>query len=280
MMEQVADQNQFDAQAPQDPIESPDQFSGDEGAEWVLVPVTHVDHARRRRRMKFLAAGILAALVLVSAWMYKRTVDPVRALDEYDAGERALRLAHYQEAIVSFDRAISLKSDFADAYALRGRANIAIVKPAAAVPDFDRVITLRPRDPMGYLDRGSAYITLEEPKKAQADFSRAIELDPKLARAYNLRGVALRAQGLHQQALEDLTKAVDLNPSMDNLFQRGSTYQSLNQHQPAVADFTRVIALDPTSAQGYYARSQSFRALGDTQAAERDHLQARINDGR
>ena len=220
MMEQVADQNQFGDQQNRLPEEFPDQLAPAEDAEWVLVPVTHVDHARRRRRMKLLAAGVLVTLSLIAAWMYKRTVDPVRALDEYDAGERALRIAHYQEAIVSFDRAISLNSDFADAYTMRGRANVAVVKPAAAIPDFDKAISLRPRDPMGYLDRGSAYLTLEEFKKALDDFNRAVEVDPTLERAYNLRGITLRSMGQLKPALEDLTKAVNIIPNMDNLFQR------------------------------------------------------------
>jgi tetratricopeptide (TPR) repeat protein len=67
---------------------------------------------------------------------------------------------------------------------------------------------------------------------------------------------------------------------MDNLFQRGATYQLLNDHEFAIADFSQVIRLDQNSAQGYYARSQSFKALGDLESAERDHQQGRINDGR
>ncbi|MFM2125574.1 MAG: hypothetical protein RL328_2025, partial [Acidobacteriota bacterium] len=253
---------------------------GSPADEPVLVPVTELDHSSRRRRLKMLVAAAAICVAVTAAWLYKRTVDPVRALDEYDAGERALRLAHYQEAIVSLDRAISLKADFADAYALRGRANIAISKPAAAIPDFDKVLALRPRDPIAYVDRGSAFLAEEEPKKAVADFSRAIELDPKLARAYNLRGIALRGIGQTKEALADLTKAVEINPSMDNLFQRGATYQALNDHEFAILDFTRVIGLDPNSAQGFYARSKSFRAMGNNEAADRDHLQGRINDAR
>ena len=67
---------------------------------------------------------------------------------------------------------------------------------------------------------------------------------------------------------------------MDNIFQRGATYQILGQHETAIADFSRVISFEPGSAQAYFARSQSFRALGDNAAADRDHRTGRILDGR
>jgi tetratricopeptide (TPR) repeat protein len=83
-----------------------------------------------------------------------------------------------------------------------------------------------------------------------------------------------------QKALPDFIKAVELLPNMDNIYQRGATYQAVGQHERAIDDFSRVISFEPSSAQAYFARSQSFRAIGDMESANRDHRTGRILDGK
>jgi tetratricopeptide (TPR) repeat protein len=255
-------------------------FAPDEGElPWVLVPVSQDDHIRRKRRMVYAIIGLIVAAAAFGAWEYKQKTDPLRALEAFDAGERYLRQARYQQAIVSFDRAISYKNDYGDAYLMRGRANLSFGKPLIAIPDFTRVTELRPRDPIAVLDRGQAHMALHEYPEALSDFTRAVELDPKLDAAYNLRGTAIRAMGDPKKSLDDFNRAVELRGNMANYFQRGATYQMLGDHEFAIADFSRVISFEPASAEAYYSRSTSFKALGDLDSAQRDHDKARRLDG-
>jgi tetratricopeptide (TPR) repeat protein len=265
-----------------DPAEAPSTAPLDtEAAQpWNLVPVSATEFARAKKRRNLAIISSALVVIALGAWIYKRNVDPIHALEAFDAGERLQKTARYSQAIVSFDRAISLQPDYAEAYTMRGRTNIALARPLLAIPDFTRVIQLRPRDPQAFLDRGNAHVTLQEWKDALSDFDRAIELDPKLAVAYNLRGSAIRAMGDPQKALPDFIKAVELLPNMDNIYQRGATYQAVGQHERAIDDFSRVISFEPSSAQAYFARSQSFRAIGDMESANRDHRTGRILDGK
>ena len=258
----------------------PEKAEEEAAQPWNLVPVSADDFARVQNRRRWLIGTVAVVILALGGWIYKRSVDPIHALEAFDAGERLLRTARYSQAIVSFDRAISLQSDYAEAYLMRGRANISLARPLIAIPDFTKAIDLRPREPQPYLDRGTAQASLQDWKAALVDFNHAIELDPKLALAYNLRGGAVRAMGEPTKALADYTKAVELLPNMDNIFQRGATYQSLGRHQEAIDDFSRVISFEPGSAQAYFARSQSFRAIGDAASANRDHRTGRILDGK
>ncbi|MEO8100014.1 MAG: tetratricopeptide repeat protein [Acidobacteriota bacterium] len=245
---------------------------------WVLVPVSATDHARRKRRFVMMLGILALAVLLITGYIYKRSVDPIRGLEAFDVGERLLKTARYQQAIVSFDRAISLRPGFADAHLLRSKAYVALAKPALAMADLNIVIGLRPDDPQPYLDRARVHISQQELAEAIADCDRAAALDVKLDRAYNLRGVAVRTMGQPRKSLEDFTRAVELRPDMDNLYQRGSTYQELGEHEFAIADFSRVISFSPTSSQAYFARAKSYRAIGDNASAERDHSTARMLD--
>ncbi|GEM_PF-2267353 len=246
----------------------------------VLIPVSAEDVARRSRRIKLsIWAGVILALAL-AGWYYKRTVDPLQAKESYDSGLRLLKVARYDQAVLSFDRAVRLKPDLVDGYLMRARSYVGLAKTEEAIADFTRVIEMRPSDTAAVIERGLAYMDLKDYKAALADANRAIEADPKLAKAYNLRGLIVRTMGDPRKALEDFTRAVELAPNEDNYYQRGATYQLLNEHRKAIADFDQVIAFKPGDAPGYFARAESRRALGDIKGAQADHLQGRMIDGR
>lgn len=253
---------------------------GPDSSPLVLIPVTAEDAARKSRRDKLKwIAGILA-VALIAGWIYKRSTDPVRAKQAFDDAQRLFTLARYDQAVASCDRAISLKSDFTDAYLLRGRARVAVYEPAAAIADFAKAIQLRPHDPQLLIERASAQVDQKQYAAAVADTKAALAIDPKLARAYNIQGTALRAMGDGDGSISAFAHAVELEPNADNYYQRGATYQLLADHRHAVEDFTQAIAYDPDKPQAYFARAESERALGEIKEADADHLKGRILDGR
>ncbi len=244
----------------------------------VLIPVTAEDEARRKTRIQWTVAAAVVVVLAVTGYLYKRYTDPLNAKQSFDAGTRLYKIARYNQAILSFDRAIALQPGMADAYLMRGRSFVGDAKPERSLADFSQVIELRPRDPTGWLARGLAFLELNKFTEAINDASQAIAIDPKLAAAYNLRGSALRKSGDARKALDDFRRAVELEPSADNYYQRGATYALLGEHRLAIADFDKVIDTIPDLASAFYARAASKRAIGDTAGAEADHRQGRILD--
>jgi tetratricopeptide (TPR) repeat protein len=246
----------------------------------VLVPVSAEDFSRRKSRIGWSAATVILAALAATGYLYKRYVDPLHAKESFDAGTRLFKIARYNQAELSFDRAIALKPDFVDAYLLRGKSCVEQAEPEKALNDFTKAIELRPSDPAGWIARGSAYLELNNFEPAVADATQAVAANPKEAEAYALRGAALRKGGNPQKAIEDFNHAVTLDPSAKNYFERGATFQLVGDHQSAIADFDHVIELIPDLAGAYFARAESRRAIGDTRGAQEDHRQGRILDGR
>jgi tetratricopeptide (TPR) repeat protein len=245
----------------------------------VLIPVTAEDATRHRRRIQLALAAAIIAVLALAGYLYKRYTDPLNARESFDAGSRSLKIARYNQAILSFDRAIALKPDLVDAYLLRGKAYVGNAQPDRALRDFSKYIELRPSDPAGWVERGRAYLDLNRFQEAIADASQAIAANPMLAAAYNLRGSAIRKAGDPNKALDDFNKAVALEPDADNYYQRGATYQLTGEHRRAIDDFTQVIEMIPDMGHAYFARAESRRAIGDAEGARKDHLQGRILDG-
>jgi tetratricopeptide (TPR) repeat protein len=258
---------------------TPDPLEGGEPNQPLLmIPVEAADFTRRRRRN--LAIGWSAALIVLATagYLYKRSMDPVHAQESYDAGVRLMKITRYPQAILSFDRAIDLRSDFADAYLMRGRSFASDGHADKAIGDFTKVIELRPHDPQPWLDRARAYIDGKDYQSAIGDTAQALALDSNLADAHALSGTALRAMGNLDGALTDFSRAVTLAPVEANYFERGITYQMMGKHPQAIADFTQVISFAPDEAMAYFARAKSKRALGDEKGADEDHHTGRVID--
>lgn len=245
----------------------------------VLIPISAEDFARQKKKIGWMVAVAVLVIVAAGGYMYKRYTEPMQAKESFDAGTRLFKIARYNQAMLSFDRAIALQPDMADAYLLRGKSLVEQGDNEKAISDFTKVTELRPSDPAGWIARGAAYLELNKFPDAIRDASQAIAVNPKESAAYNLRGTAFRKSGDVKKAIDDFDKAVKLEPSAKNYFERGSTYQLLEQHQAAVADFDKVIETIPDLASAFFARAKSRRALGDIKGAEQDHLQGRILDG-
>jgi tetratricopeptide (TPR) repeat protein len=236
--------------------------------------------ARKARRTKLAWILPILAIAAVSGWIYKRSSDPIRAQQAFDAAQRLFDVARYDETIVSCDRAVALKPGLAEAYLLRGKAHAALYQGDQAIVDFTKAVELRSRDPQVLLERASAYLDQKNYTAAIADATAALAVDPNLARAHNLRGTGLRGARDTQAAIAEFTRAVEIDPNSDNYYQRGATYQLLADHGHAIEDFTQAIALDPDKPHTYFARAESERALGRTEEASKDHLRGRILDGK
>jgi tetratricopeptide (TPR) repeat protein len=261
-------------------VPEPDSHLNSDDQPQILVPMSADDDARRKARVRWaigIAAAIFIAVVICS---YKLYMDPLNARESFDAGSRLYKIARYNQAILSFDRAIALQPKMADAYFMRAKCFVGDAKPESSLADYSKYISLRPSDPAGYVARGLAYLDLNKIDQTVADATKAIELNPKLASAYNLRGSAIRKGGDAKRALEDFNHAVEYEPSADNLYQRGATYQLLGEHRLAIADFDKVIEIIPDLGNAFYARAASKRAIGDLKGAEADHHQGRVLDGK
>ena len=74
------------------------------------------------------------------------------------------------EALASYDKAIALKPDFAEAYNNRGIALRNMNRPEEALASCDRAIALKPDYAEAYSNRGNALRVLKRPEEALANY--------------------------------------------------------------------------------------------------------------
>ena len=191
------------------------------------------------------------------------------------------RLGRYDEALVSYDRAIALKPDYARAYNNRGVALGRLERHADALASYDRAVALMPDYAEALDNRGIALAELNRPAEALQSHERAIAFSPKYAEAFYNRGNVLRDLNRHVEAIDSYERALALKPDYAaahwNLadcclllgdFARGwQEYEwrwKLAQRENAVRNFQQPLWLGAQALQGRTILLHSELGLGDT----------------
>jgi tetratricopeptide (TPR) repeat protein len=99
-----------------------------------------------------------------------------RASISYQTAEKLLGLRHYQQALISYNAAIDLKSDFPAAYCGRGATHMALGNFQLAVADANRAIVLNPNYAIAYYLRGTANYTIGNLEIAKNNLNMAADL--------------------------------------------------------------------------------------------------------
>ncbi|MFJ2989260.1 tetratricopeptide repeat protein [Collimonas sp. NPDC087041] len=88
----------------------------------------------------------------------------------YNRGQTLFRLAHYEQAIKDYDKALSVYPEYSYAYNGRGAAYLELKQYQRAMSDFDKTIELNPRYFPPFIGRGLVYEKLNNLNAARWNY--------------------------------------------------------------------------------------------------------------
>jgi tetratricopeptide (TPR) repeat protein len=104
-------------------------------------------------------------------------------------------LKRFDEALASYDAAIAIRPDYAEAHCNRGNVLKDLNRFDDAIAGYDRSLTLAPDDAETYSNRGLALQQLKRLDESLACFERAVALRPDDPKAHWNKGLALLLRG-------------------------------------------------------------------------------------
>jgi tetratricopeptide (TPR) repeat protein len=122
---------------------------------------------------------------------------------EVDEGHPEKAIKHFTDAMARSGQSAKLHHYRADAFAMNGEFEKAIV-------DYDTAVRLNPSYPDTYLDRGNSHYQLSQLESAVKDFSEAIRLKPDWGEAHANRSVINIELGNSEESATDATTAKTL----------------------------------------------------------------------
>lgn len=228
-------------------------------------------------------------------------IHPQDANAHYQYGKLCLRgLRTANGARDAFQKAISLRPDFAEAYNGLGWAYFDLWGMRAAlggsppIPDvqhaieaFELAIDRKPDYADAYLGLGCAYVWMGRPEKALIHLQRVIELDPNRGEAWDLISGAYEALAQYEEAigarLQNMLSVSDKNreTALDcdhylpephlgiylHLIELGRLYEKTKRYDAAIQTYEHAIERNPGEPQGYHHLGLAYFAKGDKASA-------------
>ena len=195
----------------------------------------------------------------------------VRDTGAFEHGNALQATGRFAEAIGCYDRAISLKPDYMEAYRNRGNALRRLGRLTEAVASYDQAIEVRPTV-AAYTNRGNVLRELKRTEEALESYDRAIALNPHYAEVHNNRGSALQELGRFDEAAASYQRAIALKPEYaephSNL---GVALTKLRRLDEAMAAFDSAIALKEDYAEAIWNRGLARLLIGQYSSGWRDY---------
>ncbi len=158
---------------------------------------------------------------------YPRSLVVINILGAVQQGQGKLL-----EAVTSYEKAIQIQPDFAEAYSNRGGVLQELGQPGEAVESCNKAIQLKPDNPITYNNRGNALRDLGHLEEALNNYDKAIQLNADYAEAYSNRGHTLSELGCLNEATQSMQTAIEKAP--DNSLISDSLIVLLNHHTPNI----------------------------------------------
>jgi tetratricopeptide (TPR) repeat protein len=153
-------------------------------------------------------------------------------------GQAFVQLGKYNTSLDDFTKAISIDSNYSDAFYYRGMAKIDMNMFPEAVIDLSKAIQSNPRDIEAIIARGLARMKVQDIKGAFSDLNIAIEHRTKNPEVFAARGYLFVISSDFKHALADYNQAIKLNPNNQFYYKfRGISEVKLEFYQEAINDF-------------------------------------------
>jgi tetratricopeptide (TPR) repeat protein len=172
------------------------------------------------------------------------------------------KLKRFDEALASYDRALAVRPDYADALYNRGITLQELKRFDEALASYDRALAVRPDYAGALNNRGNVLRELKRFDEALASYDRALALQPDHAGALNNRANTLRELKRFDEALASYARALAVRPDhAEALYNRGITLHELKRFEEALASYDGALAVRPDHAEALDNRGNTLHEL-------------------
>jgi tetratricopeptide (TPR) repeat protein len=191
-------------------------------------------------------------------------------------------LGRFAQALESYDRLLAESAGHASALCNRGLVLEQFGRLDDALTSYDRALAAQPNFVEALCNRGNLLSRLGRLSEALADYDRALVVRSDHAEALYNRGNVLVALGRPHDALETYERALLARPDYaEALCNHGAALAALGRNDEALASYDRALAVAPGFSEALSNRGNALKALGrlDEALASYDHaLTARPDD--
>ncbi|NMG06614.1 tetratricopeptide repeat protein [Brasilonema sp. UFV-L1] len=171
-------------------------------------------------------------------------------------------LQRYEEALLSYDKAILLDPNYAWVWLVRGAVLWSLKRYKEALVSYKKVISLGFDDASIWCLQGNVLDKLQRYEEALVSYDKAIELDSNYQWAWANRGWPLKKLQRYEEALVSYDKAIELNLNYAWAWaKRADVLDNLQRYEEALVSYDKAIELNPNYAWAWANRGDVLDKL-------------------
>ncbi|WP_424097685.1 tetratricopeptide repeat protein [Moorena producens] len=188
------------------------------------------------------------------------------AIELNSQGESLRQAGKYQQALMTYDKAIARNSDLAEAHWGRCYSLNSLGRTQEGLAACDQALGLKPDYPEALWSKGAALESQNTPTaitQALTLYEQAIAFKPDFAEAWINRGVALHKLKRYSEAIKAYERALQLNPnSADAWSNLGAALWDVGQLDQGINAMEKALQIQPNHPNARNLRQQARQKLG------------------
>jgi len=184
-------------------------------------------------------------------------------------------LGQFDAAVVSYEKALKLKPDYAEAYANLGDVYKNSGHFDMAIINYERALNIKPDFLVVLGNLGNVYSDSGQLAKAVKYYERALKINPDIAIIYNNLGIALKGLGRLGEAISSYERALKIKPDFAIVYcNLGNVRRDIGQLEAAVECYKEALKIKPDYVEACINIGNIYRNLGNLDAAIEYYEQA------
>ena len=228
-------------------------------------------------------AEIQSVFALYSNGQIQEALDAVETLTKDYPNEPLLynisgacykEIGQLEEAFKSFQKAVALKPDYAEAQYNLGVTIHELGQVDSAIKCYERALAIQHAYPNAHNNLGQILLESGQPDAAMNHFEWAVAYQPEFSEAHNNLGSSLLALRQVNTAVTHYEKAIAIKPDYQLAYNNlGIAYQRLGEIDKAFKSFERALAIKSDYAKAHHNLSSLKKyTKSDKQIVEMESL--------
>jgi len=189
----------------------------------------------------------------------------------HDLGIVLQEMGRHSEAVVSFDRALTLASAQVPTLILKAQSVRNLARFEEALTAYDRILTLQPDNLEALYYRSGVLGALGRYKESVEGYDAVLKMAPTHYESLYCRGLGQFRLGLYKDSMGSFSDALGVRPAeLDPLIYRGTAFEISGRNEEALADYTTVLLRDSNKHELFINRGSVLRTLGRYEEALAD----------
>ena len=160
-------------------------------------------------------------------------------------GSSLAYLGRYEEAIIAYDHAISINlNNNEDVWYSKGVALGNLGRYEESIICFDRVISMNPEYEAAWKDKGLSLYELGRYEEVIICSDRAISINPEYEGAWLNKGAALSGLGRYEEAIIAYDRVISINPEYERVWlNKGFSLTQLRRYEEAIIAYDMALTI-------------------------------------